>query len=116
MSWHPVLTGAEAERAADIAEDEFVRLYPLVPYQVQLLIDAVTLGPSDLAQELGVLGTPDQGRVIDQHRERNPRWPAEIGHTPARRESARRGECPARGWAPARWPAAGPAPARRPSE
>ena len=33
-------------------------------------IDAVTLGPSDLAQELGVLGTPDQGRVIDEHRER----------------------------------------------
>ena len=29
-------------RAADIAEDEFVRLYPLVPYQVQLLIDAVS--------------------------------------------------------------------------
>ncbi len=29
-------------RAADIAEDEFVRLYPLLPYQVQLLIDAVS--------------------------------------------------------------------------
>ena len=25
-------------------------------------IDAVTLGPSDLAQELGVLGRPDQAR------------------------------------------------------
>jgi 2-keto-3-deoxy-L-rhamnonate aldolase RhmA len=33
-------------------------------------VDAVTLGPSDLAQELGVLGAPDQGRVIDEHRER----------------------------------------------
>jgi 2-keto-3-deoxy-L-rhamnonate aldolase RhmA len=33
-------------------------------------IDAVTLGPSDLAQELGVFGTPDQGRVIDEHRDR----------------------------------------------
>jgi len=33
-------------------------------------IDAVTLGPSDLAQELGVFGTPDQSRVIDEHRER----------------------------------------------
>lgn len=33
-------------------------------------IDAVTLGPSDLAQELGVMGTPDQARVIDKHRER----------------------------------------------
>lgn len=31
-------------------------------------IDAVTLGPTDLAQELGVFGTPDQGRVIDEHR------------------------------------------------
>jgi hypothetical protein len=29
-------------RAADLAEDEFIRLYPLVPYQVQLLIDAVS--------------------------------------------------------------------------
>ncbi|HEX2185347.1 MAG TPA: aldolase/citrate lyase family protein [Chloroflexota bacterium] len=33
-------------------------------------VDAVTLGPSDLAQELGVLGTPDQGRVIDEYRQR----------------------------------------------
>lgn len=33
-------------------------------------IDAVTLGPSDLAQELGVLGTPAQRQVIDEHRER----------------------------------------------
>lgn len=33
-------------------------------------IDAVTLGPSDLAQELGVMGTPDQARVIDEHRAR----------------------------------------------
>jgi 2-keto-3-deoxy-L-rhamnonate aldolase RhmA len=33
-------------------------------------IDAVTLGPSDLAQELGVLGTPSQAAVIDEHRER----------------------------------------------
>ena len=33
-------------------------------------IDAVTLGPSDLAQELGVMGTPDQARVIDEHRVR----------------------------------------------
>lgn len=32
-------------------------------------IDAVTLGPTDLAQNLGVFGTPDQGRVIDEHRE-----------------------------------------------
>jgi 2-dehydro-3-deoxyglucarate aldolase/4-hydroxy-2-oxoheptanedioate aldolase len=31
-------------------------------------IDAVTLGPSDLAQELGVLGKPDQASVIDSFR------------------------------------------------
>lgn len=31
-------------------------------------VDAVTLGPTDLAQELGVFGTPEQGRVIDEHR------------------------------------------------
>src|SRR5712692_8524055 len=33
-------------------------------------IQAVTLGPSDLAQELGVFGTPDQGKVIDEYRTR----------------------------------------------
>ena len=33
-------------------------------------IDAVTLGPSDLAQELGVIGTPDQRRIIDEYRGR----------------------------------------------
>lgn len=33
-------------------------------------IDAVTLGPADLAQELGVYGTREQARVIDEHRDR----------------------------------------------
>jgi 2-keto-3-deoxy-L-rhamnonate aldolase RhmA len=33
-------------------------------------IDAFTLGPTDLAQELGVFGTPDQARVLDEHRQR----------------------------------------------
>src|SRR5690242_11175538 len=33
-------------------------------------VDAVTLGPSDLAQELGVMGTPRQAQVIDEYRER----------------------------------------------
>jgi 2-dehydro-3-deoxyglucarate aldolase/4-hydroxy-2-oxoheptanedioate aldolase len=33
-------------------------------------VDAVTLGPSDLAQELGVLGTDRQGPVVDEYRER----------------------------------------------
>ena len=32
-------------------------------------IDVLTLGPSDLAQDLGVFGTPDQGRVLDEKRE-----------------------------------------------
>lgn len=32
-------------------------------------IDALTLGPSDLAQALGVLGTPDQARVLDEKRD-----------------------------------------------
>jgi 2-keto-3-deoxy-L-rhamnonate aldolase RhmA len=33
-------------------------------------IDALTLGPSDLAQDLGVLGTPAQRQVVDEHRRR----------------------------------------------
>jgi 2-keto-3-deoxy-L-rhamnonate aldolase RhmA len=31
-------------------------------------IDALTLGPADLAQDLGVFGSPDQGRVLDERR------------------------------------------------
>jgi 2-keto-3-deoxy-L-rhamnonate aldolase RhmA len=31
-------------------------------------IDALTLGPTDLAQDLGVYGTPDEGRVLDERR------------------------------------------------
>jgi 2-dehydro-3-deoxyglucarate aldolase/4-hydroxy-2-oxoheptanedioate aldolase len=33
-------------------------------------IDALTLGPSDLAQDLGVLGTPGQRPALDEHRRR----------------------------------------------
>jgi 2-keto-3-deoxy-L-rhamnonate aldolase RhmA len=33
-------------------------------------IDALTLGPTDLAQDLGVLGTPAQRPVLDEHRRR----------------------------------------------
>jgi len=33
-------------------------------------IDALTIGPTDLAQELGVFGTPDEGRVLDEYRTR----------------------------------------------
>jgi 2-keto-3-deoxy-L-rhamnonate aldolase RhmA len=32
-------------------------------------IDALTIGPSDLAQDLGVFGTPDQARAIDERRD-----------------------------------------------
>jgi 2-keto-3-deoxy-L-rhamnonate aldolase RhmA len=33
-------------------------------------IDALTIGPTDLAQNLGVLGTPAQRQVLDDHRRR----------------------------------------------
>jgi 2-keto-3-deoxy-L-rhamnonate aldolase RhmA len=33
-------------------------------------IDALTIGPTDLAQDLGVLGTPTQRAVLDEHRRR----------------------------------------------
>ncbi len=33
-------------------------------------IDAITLGPSDLAQELGVLGKPEQAKIINEYRGR----------------------------------------------
>lgn len=76
---------ASATRATDPAEDDIVRLYPLVPYQVQLLIDAVSarrahggaspiLGGSNrtiikLAQQLVVdaragLGGADLGALV----------------------------------------------------
>jgi 2-keto-3-deoxy-L-rhamnonate aldolase RhmA len=32
-------------------------------------IDALTLGPADLAQDLGVFGLPDQNRVLDEKRD-----------------------------------------------
>ena len=33
-------------------------------------IDAMTIGPTDLAQNLGVLGTPDQKKVLTEYRQR----------------------------------------------
>jgi 2-keto-3-deoxy-L-rhamnonate aldolase RhmA len=33
-------------------------------------VDAVTLGPTDLAQALGVFGSPRQAEVLDEHRQR----------------------------------------------
>jgi len=32
-------------------------------------IDALTLGPADLAQDLGIFGSPDQARVLDEKRD-----------------------------------------------
>lgn len=32
-------------------------------------IDALTIGPADLAQDLGVFGTPDQAKVLDEKRD-----------------------------------------------
>jgi 2-keto-3-deoxy-L-rhamnonate aldolase RhmA len=32
-------------------------------------IDALTLGPADLAQDLGVFGLPEQNRVLDEKRD-----------------------------------------------
>lgn len=32
-------------------------------------IDALTLGPTDLAQDLGVYGTPEMGPVLDERRD-----------------------------------------------
>jgi 2-keto-3-deoxy-L-rhamnonate aldolase RhmA len=32
-------------------------------------IDALTLGPHDLAQDMGLLGSPDQARIIDEKRQ-----------------------------------------------
>lgn len=32
-------------------------------------IDALTLGPSDLAQDLGIAGAPDQARILDEKRD-----------------------------------------------
>lgn len=40
-------------RATDLGEEEFVRLYPLLPYQVQLLIDAVSARRGSAAPMMG---------------------------------------------------------------
>jgi len=32
-------------------------------------IDALTIGPADLSQDLGVFGTPEQGKVLDEKRD-----------------------------------------------
>ena len=32
-------------------------------------IDALTIGPADLSQDLGVFGAPDMGKVLDEKRD-----------------------------------------------
>ncbi len=60
-------------RSDEFATDEFVRLYPLLPYQVQLLIDAVTQRRSQLRAGAPLGGS---NRTIIQHAQQllaNPR-------------------------------------------
>jgi hypothetical protein len=97
-------------RGADLGEDEFIRLYPLLPYQVQLLIDAVSarrgsaapmMGGSNrtlikLAQQLIIdpragCGTDDVGALVTVDRAYDllesiipTAWQAEIVHVAER--------------------------------
>jgi hypothetical protein len=60
-------------RSHEFATDEFVRLYPLLPYQVQVLIDAVTQRRSQLRAGAPLGGS---NRTIIQHAQQllaNPR-------------------------------------------
>ena len=48
---------ASPTRASEVGEDEIVRLYPLVPYQIQLLIDAVSARRSQTASSPTIGGS-----------------------------------------------------------
>jgi 2-keto-3-deoxy-L-rhamnonate aldolase RhmA len=69
-------TGTDAERRAFANKQVFVTVMLETARAFDDLdaiasmpgIDALTLGPADLAQDLGVYGTPDQGRVLDEKR------------------------------------------------
>lgn len=64
---------ASDRRSDEFSTDEFVRLYPLLPYQVQLLIDAVTQRRSQLRAGAPLGGS---NRTIIQHAQQliaNPR-------------------------------------------
>lgn len=64
---------ASDRRSDEFAADDFVRLYPLLPYQVQLLIDAVTQRRSQLRAGAPLGGS---NRTIIQHAQQllaNPR-------------------------------------------
>lgn len=72
------LTGTVAERRAFANRQVFVTVMletdaafaDLDAIAAMDGIDALTLGPADLAQDLGVAGTPEEARVLDERRDR----------------------------------------------
>lgn len=70
------MTGTPAERRAFANRQVFVTVMFETKAALDDLdeiaamdgIDALTIGPSDLAQDLGVFGSPDQARVLDEKR------------------------------------------------
>jgi 2-keto-3-deoxy-L-rhamnonate aldolase RhmA len=70
-------TGTAAERRAFANEQVFVTVMfetaaafdDLDEIAAMDGIDALTIGPADLAQDLGVFGKPDQARVLDEKRD-----------------------------------------------
>lgn len=71
------LTGGVAERRAFADSQVFVTVMLETAAAFDDLdaiagmdgIDALTLGPSDLAQDLGIVGHPDQARILDEKRD-----------------------------------------------
>jgi 2-keto-3-deoxy-L-rhamnonate aldolase RhmA len=71
------LTGTAAERRAFANRQVFVTVMfetaaafnDLDAIAAMDGIDALTIGPADLSQDLGVFGTPDQARVLDEKRD-----------------------------------------------
>ena len=57
-------TGASIEAVADMAAFDDLEAIAAMDG-----IDALTLGPSDLAQDLGISGSRDQGRILDERRD-----------------------------------------------
>ena len=70
-------TGTVAERRAFANREVFVTVMFETAAAFKYLdeiaamdgIDALTLGPADLAQDMGVFGTPDQARALDEKRD-----------------------------------------------
>ena len=71
------MTGSAAERRAFANQQVFVTVMfetaaafaDLDAIAAMDGIDALTIGPADLSQDLGVFGTPDQARVLDEKRD-----------------------------------------------